>query len=149
MIEKIEADLLEAMKSGDSVKRETLRMLKSSLKNLQIEKGSELGDEDITAVIQKEVKRRKEAIESYTAAGRAEQAAQEEQEATILSAYLPEQMNEDELRQLIVNHLADNPASPAEIGKVMGALSPTLKGKADMGLVSRLVRELVQGTNTA
>ncbi|QQG50058.1 MAG: GatB/YqeY domain-containing protein [Candidatus Berkelbacteria bacterium] len=149
MIERIEAELLEAMKSGDTSKRETLRMLKSSLKNAEIEKGTELGDEEVISVIQKEVKRRKEAFQSYQDAGRPEQAKLEEEEATILGAYLPEQMSESDLRALISEYLAKNPVAPNEIGKAMGALSAELKGKADMGLVSRLVRELVTGTGTA
>ncbi len=143
MIEKIEEQLIAAMKSGENLKRDTLRMLKSSLKNAQIEKGSDLTDEESITVIQKEVKRRKEAIESFNAADRPEQAAQEEQEAAILAEYLPAQMSEEDLRAFVTDYLAKNPAQPSDMGKVMGALSGQLKGKADMGVVSKIVKELV------
>lgn len=141
MLERIEADLVTAMKAGDSVTRETLRLLKSAVKNTEIEKGNQLSDEEVVAVIQREVKRRKEAVESYKAANRAEQAAAEEQEAAILTKYLPSQMSEAELQAYIENYLEQNPATSDQVGQVMGALSVQLRGKADMGLVSRLVRE--------
>lgn len=147
-IETIEKDILDAMRAGDTTKRETLRMLKSSLKNYEIEKGNPLSADDITAVIQKEVKRRKEAIESYTAAGKPEQAAQEELEATLLSTYLPEQMSEEDIRSLITAYLEANPTTVQEMGKAMGALSPQFKGKADMSTVSRIVREEIQNKTT-
>lgn len=149
MQERIETDLIAAMKSGDNLKRETLRLLKSALKNAQIEKGSALTDEEAVTVIQREVKRRKEAVESYKSAGREDQAAQEEQESVILEAYLPEQMNEEDLRSYVTDYLSKNPTGMADIGRAMGALSGQLKGKADMGLVSRLLRELVTPSGQA
>jgi uncharacterized protein YqeY len=143
MLDKIEADLLEAMKGGDELKRDTLRLLKSALKNAEIEKGGKLSEDDAIATVQKEVKRRREAVESYRAAGRSEQASQEERESEILAAYLPSQMSEDEIRSQIKDYLASNPATVGEVGKTMGQLSSHFKGKADLGLVAKIVRELI------
>ena len=141
MLQQVETDLVAAMRAGDTVERETLRMLKSALKNAQIEKGSELTEEESTTIAQKEVKRRHEAIEGFTAAGKPELAEMEAQEAKILAKYVPEQMTEDKIRSIIAVYLSSNPASIADMGKVMGALSPQFKGKADMNLVSKVVRE--------
>ncbi len=145
MLQRVENDLLDAMRAGDTIKRETLRMLKSALKNAQIEKGSELTDEEAIVIAQKEVKRRNEAIEGFTAAGKPELAEAEAQEAKILAQYVPAQMEEADIRSIVERHLVDNPATLTEMGKVMGALTPQFKGKADMGLVSKIVRELLQG----
>lgn len=140
MLQRVETDLMAAMKAGDTVVRETLRMLKSALKNAEIEKGSELTEEESVVIAQKEVKRRNEAIEGFTAAGKPELAEMESQEAKILAKYVPEQMAEDKIRLIVAEYLNSNPSSIADMGKVMGALSPQFKGKADMNLVSTIVR---------
>lgn len=141
MLHQVETDLVAAMRAGNTVERETLRMLKSALKNAQIEKGSELTEEESITVAQKEVKRRNEAIEAFTAAGKPELAEMEKQEAQILSKYVPALMEEGEIRQIVEGYLSENPATVADMGKVMGALTPQFKGKADMGTVSKIVRE--------
>jgi len=141
MLEKIDADLLAAMKSGESLKRDTLRMLKSALKNFQIEKGSELTDEETVSVIQKEVKRRKESIVAYEAAQKPDLVAAEQEEMAILSTYLPKQMSDEEIRQEVTSYLEEHPTAPDKAGQAMGALSARLKGKADMGKVSQILRE--------
>jgi uncharacterized protein YqeY len=146
MLNQIETDLVAAMRAGNAVERETLRMLKSALKNAQIEKGSELTDEEAVGVAQKEVKRRAEAIEAYKAAGKPQLAEMEAQEARILTKYVPAQMSEEEIRVKIKDYLGQNPAQADQMGKVMGELSSTFKGKADMGLVSKIVRELLTST---
>lgn len=143
MLQQVETDLVAAMRAGNTVERETLRMLKAALKNAEIEKGSELTEEETVVIAQKEVKRRNEAIEGFKAAGKAELAEVEAQEAAILAKYVPAQMSEQEIRTGISTYLQDNPATNAELGKVMGALTPQFKGKADMGLVSKIVRELL------
>jgi len=143
MLREVETDLVAAMRAGDTVARETLRMLKAALKNAEIEKGSELTEEESIVVAQKEVKRRHEAIEGFKAAGKAELAEMEAQEARILAKFVPAQMPEEEIQRQVKDYLTKNPATPADMGKVMGALTPTFKGKADMGLVSKIVRELL------
>ncbi len=147
MISQIEFDLISAMKAGNVVERETLRMLKSAIKNAEIDKGSELTDEETITIIQKEVKRRNEAIEAFKTANKPELVEMETQEARVLQKYLPELMAEAEIRTKVGEYLSSNPATSADIGKVMGTLSAQLKGKADMGLVSKIVKESLQGQN--
>lgn len=143
LLEKIENELLEAMRAHDELKRDTLRMLKSSVKNAEIEKGQALNEEEVVAVIRKELKRRNEAIESYKAANKPDEQAQEEQEAKILNEYLPSQMSEEEVRSFVTNFLKNNPTDASKIGQAMGQLSGQLKGEADMGLVSKMLREQI------
>jgi uncharacterized protein len=143
MLDQIEKDLLEAMKSGDTVARDTLRILKSALKNAEIEKGSSLENDESVAVIRRELKRRLEAIEAYRAADKPELVASEEQEAAILNRYLPVQMSEEEVRDAVAEHLSAHPATPDKIGQTIGELGAKLKGRADMGLVAKIVRETV------
>ncbi|OGY23169.1 MAG: hypothetical protein A2172_02205 [Candidatus Woykebacteria bacterium RBG_13_40_15] len=145
MLEKIQKNLIEAQKAKDELKVSTLRLLLGAIKNFAIAKESASynpSDEEILGVIQKEIKQRKESIESYKAGGRQELADKESKELEILQGYLPEQMGEEEIRKLVDSAVAETSASSMQdMGKVMGVLSPKLKGKADMGLVSGVVKE--------
>ncbi len=142
LLETITSDLLQAAKNNEPLVRDTLRGLKSSIKNSEIAKGHTLSDDEIVDVLTKEVKQRKESIDSFTNGGRPELAEKEQAEIDILNRYLPEQMSEDEVRSIVDEVLTTTGASTKqEMGKVMGALMPRLKGKADMSLVSRLVNE--------
>lgn len=140
----IETDLLAAVKSGDQFTRDTLRYLKSVLKNAEIEARAELSDDQATSVIQKEVKRRVEAEELYKQAAKPELAQNEAAENKVLKKYLPSQMSEAEVKAAVTEFLAKNPTQLSEMGKAMGQLSGLLKGKADMGVVSKLLREQIQ-----
>lgn len=148
MIEKIQEDLIEAQKAKDELKVSTLRLLLGAIKNYAIAKESTSynpSDEEIAGVVQKEIKQRKESIESYKAGGRQELADKENKELEILQKYLPEQMSEEEIRKLVDGAIAETGASSMQdMGKVMGVLSPTLKGKADIGVVSGIVKEKLQ-----
>lgn len=144
MLERIDSDLLEAQKNKEETKRDILRLVKSALKNAEIEKGSELTEEEASTVLAKEVKKRKESILAYEQANRPELVAAEQAEIDIIQAYLPELMSEDDVRGVITAYLAANPTNMAQLGQAMGALSGQLKGKADMGLVSKILRESIQ-----
>ena len=144
VIEKIDSDLLEAQKNKDELKRDILRLVKSAVKNAAIEKGSDLSEEEAITVLNREVKKRKESIAAYEQANRPELVASEQAEIDIIQAYLPELMDEATIKQAVQDYLAANPTTTADIGKAMGALSATLKGKADLGQVSKILRELVQ-----
>jgi hypothetical protein len=148
MIEKIQEDLIEAQKAKDELKVSTLRLLLGAIKNYAIAKESTSynpSEEEIVGVVQKEIKQRKESIESYKAGGRQELADKESKELEILQAYLPEQMSEEEIRKLVEAAISETgAASMQDMGKVMGVLSLTLKGKADMGVVSGIVKEKLQ-----
>lgn len=143
--EKILSDLKEAMKAGDIVKRDALRMVDSMIKNTEIEKMKKeegLSDEEITAVISRAVKQRKDSAAQYKAGGRSELAEKEKEEIEILMAYLPKQMEEHEIRTTVKEIIAQIRAtSKADTGKVMGAAMSRLKGRADGNLVKKIVEE--------
>ncbi len=141
----LQSELKQAMLAKDSVKTSVLRMVISAIGYAEIQKGGagyEATDEDVMAVIQKEAKQHKDSIEQFKNAGRNELVEKEEVELKILEQYLPAQMDETEVRKLVVDAIAKSGAtSAADMGKVMGVLMPQVKGKADGGLVSRVVRE--------
>lgn len=142
---KIQEDLQAAMIAKDELRLSTIRMLKSAIQYHEIQKGGagyEATDDDVIEVIGREIKKRNEAIELYRKGGRDELAQKEEKELEILKAYLPEQMSEDEIRNIVKQAIAETGASSIqEMGKVMGVLMPKVKGKADATLVSNFVRE--------
>jgi uncharacterized protein YqeY len=139
--EKLETDMRAAMVAREELKLSTLRFLLSDIKNYKIEKMRDLTDEDIITVIERQVKRHKESIDGFEKGNRAEMAAKEKEELAILQTYLPAQISEDEIRKAVDEAISATGATQiTEMGKVMGVLS-SLKGKADFGLVSQLVRE--------
>ncbi|MEX1051783.1 MAG: GatB/YqeY domain-containing protein [Patescibacteria group bacterium] len=141
--ERLEGDLLAAIKTKNEISRDVLRGLKSAIKNQEIELQTEqLNDAEIEQVVAREAKRRKESIEAYGQANKPELAAAEQAELAILQAYLPEQISEEELAAIVKAAVAEL-GEGATIGAVMGKLGPELKGKADMGAVSRLVSQLI------
>ena len=143
--EQLQDELKQSMLAKDEVRTSVLRMLISAIGYFEIQKagaGYSATDEDIMSVIQKEAKKIKDSIEQFTAAGRTELAEKEKKELARLEAYLPEQMGEDEIRNLVKDAIGKTGATTqADMGKVMGALMPSTKGKADGGLVSRIVKE--------
>lgn len=142
LLEKIQNDLKEAMKAHEDVKVSTLRMIISAAGNARISKGTELNDEEVISLLQKEVKLRDEAINVSKEASRNELAERGEEERKILKEYLPEEMPEEEVRKIVEETISEvGAATRADMGKVMGALMPKVKGRADGSLVSRLVQE--------
>lgn len=142
--DKLQEDMKAAMIAKDEEKLSTLRMLKSALQYAEIAKGAgyQATDEDVIDVIGKEVKKRRESIDLYQKGGRPELAEKEEKELTVLMSYLPEQMGEEEVKKLVDEAVSSTGAtSMQDMGKVMGALMPKVKGKADAGMVSNLVRQ--------
>ncbi len=139
----LQEDIKKAMIAKNESTLSTLRMLKSAIQYTEINKGLDYSatDEDILDVIGKEVKKRREAIELYEKGGRAELADKEKKELEILQSYLPEQMGEEEIGKLVDAAIAStNASSMQDMGKVMGALMPQVKGKSDPSMVSNLVR---------
>lgn len=143
--EKLKNDLKQAMLAKDSEKTSVLRMVISAIGYFEIQKGGagyEATDEDVLQVLHKEAKQRKDSIEQFRNGGRDELAVKEEKELEMLQTYLPEQMGEDEIRKLVEEAISQTGAStPQDMGKVMGALMPKTKGKADGTIVSKIVRE--------
>lgn len=142
---KIQSDIKESMKSGDAIRRDVLRMLDSMIKNTEIEKGKReqgLADDEVVELVARSIKQRKDSAEQYRSGGREDLAEKEDGEIKILVQYLPEQLGEDELRQIIRSEIEKSGAnSKAEMGKVMGAVMAKVKGKAEGGLVKKIVEE--------
>lgn len=144
--EKITADLTKAMKTKDAERLSTLRMVKANLMNRQIEKGGELTDEEITKALQSLVKQRRDSIEQYEKAGRAELAAKEAAEIRHIEAYLPQSATPEEIGHAVAEAVAETGASSMkDMGSVMKAALAKLQGKtADGKMVSEAVKEKLQ-----
>jgi hypothetical protein len=146
LLKKIEADLKESMKSGDTLRSGTLKMLKTDITYEKVKGGDELTDEKILEVIARAAKRRKESITEFSKAGRNDLADQESAELIILETYLPQQMDETAIAAHIDKKLAGMPeATKNEFGAVMGQIMKDLKGKADGGAVRRILTERFEG----
>ncbi len=142
MVVKLQQDLKSAQLARDEVKVSTLRLLLSEIRNSEIDKGGELSDSDIVSVVQQEVKKRKEAAEGFRFGQREEQAKKEEAEAEILKQYLPTQLSNEELTKIIEESINDVGATAiTDMGKVIGMVMSKVKGSADGGTVSALVKE--------
>lgn len=129
------------MKARDAERVGTLRMVMASMKNTQVEKGHELSDEEVLEVLAREAKRRRESIEAYEGAGRTDLADKEKAELVVLQTYLPEQLSEEQLTAFVDEAIAETGAdSPQQMGLVMKALMPKVKGRADGSVLSALVR---------
>jgi len=140
--EQLQADMKTAMRDGDAHRRDTLRMVIAAAQNAAKEKREPLSDEEALAVITKQVKTRRESIKAFRDAGRDDLADKEQSEIDVLTPYLPEQLGEDEVRALVLEAISSTgTSSPRDMGRVMGALMPKTKGRADGKLVSTLVNE--------
>ena len=140
--EKLLDDMKTAMKSGNKVALETLRMLRSQLKNASIAKGEDLSEEDVIGVLSKEAKKRKESLELYRQGGREDLAEKEEIEMQIIASYLPEALSEDELAKIVDKAVVETEAeSLRDMGKVMGVVMPQVKGRADGKVVQEIVKK--------
>ena len=138
--ERLQADTTAAMRSGDALRRDTLRMVQSSAYNLEKKNGKPLSDDELLAVVSREVKTRRESVEAFRKGGREDLASKEEAEIAILGEFMPEQLAEADVVRLIDQAVAaTGAASPRDLGKVMGWLAPHTRGKADGKLVSSLV----------
>ena len=142
MRERILNDLVSAMKNKDKEVLAVLRMVKGAIQLEEINKKQELNDEDIIAVLSKQIKTRKESIVEFEKAGREDLITQTKGEIEILSKYMPEQLSEEEVLKVIDEAFdAVKPEKPSDMGKLMGFVTPKLKGKADMGFVSKTIKE--------
>lgn len=142
MFDRLQEDLKQAQLERDEVKVSTLRLLISELNNARIAKSSDLADQEIISVIQKEVKKRKEAAAGFRSGAREEQAKKEEIEAKILEGYLPLQLTDEELTRIIDGVITEVGATGiSDMGKVIGAVMGKVAGQADGGRVSALVKE--------
>jgi len=140
--ERLLNDMKAAMKSGDKVALETLRMLRSHINNARIAKGEDLSEEDVLGVLSKEAKKRKEAIGLYREGGRDDLADKEQQEHDLIVTYLPEALSDQELLDIIQKAIEESGAeSLRDMGKVMGVVMPQVKGRADGKQVQAFVKK--------
>ena len=139
-------DMKAAMKSGDKERLAVIRLILAAIKQKEVDERVEMTDTLVLAVLEKMVKQRKDSITQYEGAGREDLAAIERNELAVIETYLPEKMSEAEVQAAIDAAKAETGATgPADMGKLMGALKPRLAGKADMGLVSQLVKKSLAG----
>lgn len=142
----IQSQMIEAMKAKEEVRLGALRMVKAAIMKAEVSgsEKKELSDEEVMGILQKEIKSRKDSAEQFRAGGREESALKEEAEIAVLEKFLPEQMSEEEITVLVKEAIATTGASSKQdMGKVMGALMPKVKGKADGGLVNKIVGGLL------
>ena len=141
MRNQILEDLKSAMKAQDKLKLSVIRMVKSSIQMEELNKKRELTDEEVIDVISKQIKTRKDSINEFTKGGRNDLVEATSKEIEILSAYLPEQLSNEELDKIIDKVFDEvKPESPKDMGKVMKAVTPLVRGKADMGMVSNIIK---------
>ena len=139
--DQINDDLKAAMRSGETVRRDTIRLLTAALKQREVDERKTLTDGDVLAVIEKMIKQRRDSISQFEQGGRQDLADKEKQELTLLQTYMPQAMGEDELAAAIAAAVSESGAAgPADMGKVMAVLKPKLAGRADMGKVSAAVK---------
>jgi uncharacterized protein YqeY len=141
LLEQIDTDLKTAMKEKNETALSALRNLRSAIKNVEIDKGQPLSDEDVVAVVAKKVKQHKDSIESFTTGGRPELAANEVAQMQILQKYLPAQMSEEELTMIIKEVIASSNATASDFGKVMKEVVVKVKGQADGSAISKIVKD--------
>ena len=143
---RIESAMRDAMRARDERRTSTLRMAMAAVHNQKIARGRELSDDEVVDVLTKQVKQRRESIAMYRDAGRDERADAEEAEAAILAEFLPAQLSEAEVEAMARDAIRETGASsPADMGRVMGRLTPRTKGRADGRGVSEIVRRLLAG----
>lgn len=149
--DQLRTDLTASIKSGDKVRSSTLRMVLTAVTNAEVagKQARELSDADVLGVLSSESKKRREAAEAFGSAGRDEQAAKERAEAAVIASYLPEQLSEEEISALVsatIEELGVGEDGMRAMGRVMGALQPKTKDRADGGAVAAQVRSQLAGS---
>ena len=149
--ERIQDDTTAAMRSGDVLRRDVLRMASSAAYNLEKQQLRELSEDELIGVLTREVKQRRESVEAYRSGGREDLASREEAEIAILKEYLPEPLTDEQLDALVGEGIAaTGSATPRDLGKVMGWLAPRTRGRADGKVVStKVAAALANGARSA
>jgi uncharacterized protein YqeY len=146
LIDQLESDLGEAMKLRDEVRTTTLRLLKSALKNYQIELGHDLTMQEALSVLQKEAKKHQDSIKQYEEANREDLANEEKAELGVIEKYLPEQMNREDVEKTVDLAIAElNASGPADMGKVIGLVRQKTEGKADGSMIAEIAKQKLAG----
>ncbi|MBO6195241.1 MAG: GatB/YqeY domain-containing protein [Bacilli bacterium] len=142
MFDRIQKDYIEAFKAKNTLKKDVLGLLKGAILNAKIDKKEDLTDEEITNLVEKQVKLRKDSVEEYKKAGKDDVVETLNEEISILMEYMPEQLSIEEVNKIIDDVFNKvNPTSQKEMGLIMKEVNPLLKGKADMKEVSNIIKE--------
>ena len=148
--DRVQSDIAAAMRAGDGLRRDVLRMVASAAYNVEKRQGHPLTDDEYLAVLTREVKTRRESVEAFRAGGRDDLVAREEAEIAIIAGYLPAALDASAIEALVDEAIAATGASsPRDLGKVMGWLSPKTRGRADGKQVSELVARKLAGADLA
>jgi uncharacterized protein YqeY len=143
---KITEDMKSAMRAGEKDRLGTIRLIQSAIKQIEVDTRKELGDTEILSILDKMVKQRRESITAFEQAGRDDLADIEKRELTLIQNYLPEQLSEDEIAQLIAETIeATGAESLKDMGKVIGQLKPKVQGRADMSAISMAIKAKLAG----
>ena len=144
--DQLQQDMKDAMRGGDKRRLGVIRLINAAVKQREVDERIELDDAQVTAVLDKMAKQRRESVEQYEKAGRDDLAEQENFELDVLTAYLPEQLGDAEIDAMIEEAIQSSGAeSMKDMGKVMGQLKPKLQGRADMGAVSARIKTRLSG----
>lgn len=142
--QRLYEDLKKAMKTKDEIRTRTLRLIISSIKTLEVEKMTEATDDDVFRVLSKECRKRVEAIEAYKKGGREDLVNEEQRELEIIKSYMPKQLSEEELKEIVKNVVEETGSSSIkDLGRVMKVLIPRVKGRADGKTVNNIVRQIL------
>lgn len=145
LTERLNNDMKQAMKDKDKVRLSVIRMVRTAMKNLEIDAKRELSDEDIITIMNRELKQRRDSLQAFEAGGRQDLVEETNSEIQVLMSYLPEQLSEDEVRAIVKEVIAATGATgKSDMGKVMSALMPKVKGRADGKLVNQVVSQELQ-----
>ncbi len=143
---RITDDMKSAMKGGEKDRLGVIRLILAALKQREVDERIVLDDAQVTGVLEKMLKQRKDSIEQYTAAGRDDLAAVERAESAVIQAYLPEPLGDAEIDLIVARAISESGASgPKDMGKVIGLVRPQVAGRADMGAISELVKRKLAG----
>lgn len=146
LTQRISDDMKQAMRDGDKARLSAIRMLRSAIKDREIELGHPLVDDEVLEVVSKLIKQRKESASQYAAAGRSDLEQKEAEEAAVMAAYLPTPLSPEEIARIIDEAVGETGASGLrDMGKVMASVRPRMLGRADMGQVSAQVKARLEG----
>ena len=145
-VKRLDSDIITSMKEGQKLRLTVLREIKAGMKQANIDQKKEINDELLIEVVSKGVKTRRESIKEFEKGNRSDLIDKTKEEITILEEYLPKQLEVDELRNIIDEVFVKvNPTSMKDMGKVMGMVTPLVKGKADMSLLSNIIKNKLNG----
>lgn len=142
--ERLNEDMKQAMKDKDKFRLSVIRMIRSSIKNIEIDQRKTLDDDEVLDILNREIKQRKDSLQEFDKAGREDLVDPLKAEVAIISEYMPQQLSEDEIKEIVQQTIQQvGASSKADMGKVMSALMPKVKGRADGKLVNQLVQQFL------